>query len=166
MSVGKIIYIDAPERLTRRQRTVSALLTGLMWAAYAYLWLPLFSLLAWGLGIRFAYDVMIEAGGASALRSALFWYAVLLVDVVLAVAIWSLLNKWRFAGHNRRTAHEHVADATLAAYFGIAARDLEQLRAARCIAVDIDGQGKPTVVVLDERGDSTPSPAVAGTARR
>jgi biofilm PGA synthesis protein PgaD len=143
--VGKVTYIDAPELLTRRQRTVGALLTGLMWAFYAYLWLPLISLFAWGLGIEFAYDVMMRAGGADALREALFWYAIVLADVILTVAIWSLVNKWRFAGHNRRTTHTQIGDRAMAEYFGVAEDDLARLRAACRAEVDIDAQGRPVI---------------------
>ena len=143
--MSEIIYIDAPEALTRRQRTVGALITAFMWAAYGYLWLPLVSLLAWGLGIELAYAAVVKVGGASALRTALFWYGVMLVDVMLTVALWSLINKWRFAGHNRRTAHEHVPDAELADYFGVTAQDLARLRNARRLELDIDAFGRPVL---------------------
>ena len=141
----KVTYINAPELLTRRQRTLGALVTGLMWAAYAYLWLPLVSLLAWGLGFELAYEVMVRAGGASALRTELFWYGIMLVDVVLTVTVWSLFNKWRFAGHNRRTAHSPVADASLADYFGVTQDELARLRAAQRVEIEIDGLGRPVI---------------------
>jgi biofilm PGA synthesis protein PgaD len=143
--MAEIIYIDAPESLTRRQRTVGALVTAAMWAAYAYLWLPLLSLFAWGLGFELAYDAMVRAGGASALRAALFWYGVMLADVIVTVAIWSQLNKWRFSGNNRRTAHPAVADAALASYFGVAPADLARLRTDRRIELAIDELGRPVV---------------------
>lgn len=167
--MAKVTYIDAPELLTRRQRTLGALLTGLMWGAYAYLWLPLVSLLAWGLGFEFAYEVMVEAGGASALRTALFWYGVMLVDVVLTVTIWSLLNKWRFAGHNRRTAHPGVADDNMAAYFGVTLDDLARLRAARGIEIEIDALGRPVIPAprpSGRRGGASALPTVATAAVR
>jgi biofilm PGA synthesis protein PgaD len=167
--VGKVTYIDAPELLTRRQRTLGALITGLMWGAYAYLWLPLVSLLAWGLGLEFAYEAMVRAGGASALRTALFWYGVMLVDVVLTVSVWSLLNKWRFAGHNRRTAHLGVADETMADYFGVTLEDLARLRKAQRIDLELDGLGRPVISGGRPKGrrDGAASlPAVATAAVR
>lgn len=168
--MGKVTYIDAPELLTRRQRTLGALITAIMWGAYAYLWLPLVSLLAWLLGFEFAYEVMVRAGGASALRTALLWYSVMLVDVVLTVSIWSLLNKWRFAGHNRRTAHSAVADESMADYFGVTLDELARLRAARHVELEIDGLGRPVIPTARPSGgrDSKSSvPAVAtGAVRR
>jgi biofilm PGA synthesis protein PgaD len=149
--VAKVVYIDAPEALTRRQRTLFAVITALMWGAYAYLWLPLLSLFLWGFGIELAYDAMIRAGGAGALRTALFWYAVMLVDVIVTVAIWSQLNKWRFANRNRRTAHPKVADAAMAGYFGITTDELARLRAAHRIELDIDVHGRPVLPPIIER---------------
>lgn len=167
--MGKVAYIDAPELLTRRQRTLGALITGLMWGAYAYLWLPLVSLLAWLMGIEFAYEVMVRAGGASALRTALFWYGVMLVDVVLTVTIWSAINKWRFAGRNRRSAHLGVADASMADYFGVTLDELARLRAARRIELEIDVSGRPVIPGArpgDRHDGSSSPPAVAKAAVR
>lgn len=139
----KLSYIDAPELMTREQRTMGTIVTAVMWAAYVYLWLPLVSLAAWGLGVEFAYDIMVRAGGAEALRTALFWYLVLLMDVTLTVAIWSTVNKLRFAGHNRRTAHERIQDTAMASYFGVTPEVLERLRTARRLEIDVDGAGRP-----------------------
>lgn len=143
--MATITHIDAPELLTRRQRTVGNAVTAIMWAAYAYLWLPLVSLAAWGLGVEFAYDVMVRAGGVAGLKTALFWYCVLLTDVTLTVCVWSVVNKWRFAGHNRRTAHECIGDAALATYFGVTSEQLARLRSTRRLEIDIDATGRPVI---------------------
>lgn len=167
--MAKILYIDAPEALTRRQRTMSTIVTGIMWAAYAYLWLPLISLFAWGLGFELAYDAMMRAGGAGALRTALFWYAVMLADVIVTVAIWSRINKWRFANRNRRTAHAPVADRSLADYFGVSLADLARLRAAQRVEIEIDGSGRPVIPGTPPSGRETgasAAAAVAAVARR
>lgn len=149
--MSNVVYIDAPEALTRRQRTVFAVITALMWAAYGYLWLPLLSLFLWGFGIELAYDAMISAGGASALRAALMWYALMLVAVIVTVAIWSQVNKWRFTNRNRRAAHPKVGDAAMAAYFGVTTADLERLRATQRIELDIDRDGRPVLPPVVER---------------
>lgn len=152
--MAKVVYLDVPEALTRRQRTLGTLVTAMMWAAYAYLWLPLMSLLAWGLGFELAYDAMIRAGGASALRDALLWYAWLLADVVVTVAIWSQLNKWRFASRNRRTRHPRISDTAMADYFGVTIDDVERMRGARRVELDVDGSGRPVLHAAD--GGSNP----------
>ena len=154
--MSNVVYIDAPEALTRRQRTMFAVITALMWAAYGYLWLPLLSLLLWGFGIELAYDAMVRAGGASALRAALMWYAVMLVDVIVTVAIWSQVNKWRFTNRNRRTAHSRVADTAMADHFGVGIDDVERLRSARRVELDIDALGRPVVRAADV--DERPQP--------
>jgi len=161
--MSKVTYIDAPEMLTRRQRTFGTIVTAVMWAIYAYLWLPLLSLAAWSLGIEFAYDVMMRAGGASALRTALFWYAIALVDVIVTVAVWSLINKWRFAGRNRRTAHEHVPDDAMAEYFGVTMDDLKRLRSAQRVEIEIDALGRPLVPAPNAGRGSLPKQGSALT---
>lgn len=156
--MAKVVYIDAPEALTRRQRTMGAVVTGVMWAAYAYLWLPLISLFAWGLGFELAYDAVIRAGGISALGTAAFWYSVMLADVIVTVAIWSQLNRWRFAGHNRRTKHPVVADEALAAHFGVRPEDLDTLRSSRRVELDLDALGRPVVHEETRGSSSRPEP--------
>jgi biofilm PGA synthesis protein PgaD len=147
--VAKIVYIDAPAALTRRQRTMGTVITGCMWAAYAYLWLPLVSLFAWGFGFELAYDAMMRAGGVSALRTTLIWYAIMLVDVIVTVAIWSLINKWRFKNRNRRTAHPKVADTAVAHYFGITTETLQRLRSSARVEIQLDADGRPVVDTAD-----------------
>jgi biofilm PGA synthesis protein PgaD len=162
--VAKVIYIDAPAALTRRQRTLGTLITAVMWALYGYLWAPLVSLLAWGLGIEFAYDAVMEAGGVRAFFATLFWYGVTLADVIVTVAIWSSLNRWRFANHNRRAAHPRVADTTMAEYFGVALEDVERLRGARRMELDLDPSGRPILRSSDLDSSSRPEPRRARRA--
>ena len=58
---------NSAEMATNKLRARDAVLTSLMWFIYAYLWLPLISLGAWIIGIDFAYDSLIAAGGLSGL---------------------------------------------------------------------------------------------------
>lgn len=161
--MSKVVYIDAPEALTRKERTIGAAITGIMWVVYAYLWMPLVSLLAWGLGFELAYDALVEAGGIATLRSALWWYDIVLAIVILTVVVWSQLNRWRFAGKNRRTAHQTVPDEELADYFGVSCGDLERLRASRGIELDIDVAGRP---VLHDTSWPAHSPPTRQTTAR
>lgn len=154
----KTVYIDATEALTQRQRTTATVITGVMWAAYAYLWLPLISLFAWGLGFELAYEAMMRAGGVSAFLATLFWYSVMLADVIVTVTVWSLLNRWRFANRNRRAAHPRVADTAMAGFFGVGIDDLERLRDARRIEIEIDALGRPVVHAADGDASTRPQP--------
>jgi len=125
----KDVCIDAPELLTGRQQFADTVVTGVMWALYAYLWVPLVSLFAWILGFEFAYDVMIRAGGAAHLRTVLFWYAIAITTIFIFFGMWSLSNLLRFAGHNRRGNFDRIEDQSFMAFFGIEAEELEHQEA-------------------------------------
>ena len=143
--MAKLPHIDFPELLTRRQRAFGVAFTALMWMLYAYLWLPLVSLAAWSFGVKLAYDVMVRAGGAQALRQVLIWYMIVLAGIVVTIVAWSLLNRWLFAGRSRRIASQCVEDAAIAEYFGVDVGQLRQLRAAQRVDVEIDSGGRPTI---------------------
>jgi len=135
------ICIDARELQTPRERMRDTLATGFMWLLYAYLWLPLISLMAWVLGFEFAYDAMIRAGGAAQLRTVLFWYAVAIGTILIVFGTWSLSNRWRYGAQNRRTVLSCVSDESFIAYFGISADDLARLRSSRCLVLELDAVG-------------------------
>jgi biofilm PGA synthesis protein PgaD len=135
------ICIDAPELLTRREQLRDTFVTGIMWALYAYLWLPLISLLAWVLGFEFAYDVMVRAGGAMHLKTVLYWYIVAIMTIFVIFGVWSLSNRARFAGHNRRDHLDRVSDESFMAFFGISAADLALLRSSSSLTLELDAVG-------------------------
>jgi len=135
------ICIDRPELQSPRERLRDTLATGFMWLLYAYLWLPLISLMAWILGFEFAYDVMIRAGGAAHLRTVLFWYAVAITTILVMFGTWSLSNRWRYGAQNRRTVLSRVSDESFIAYFGISADDLARLRSSRFLVLELDAVG-------------------------
>lgn len=129
------ITIQAPELLTRSRRTGDTMVTGVMWIVYMYLWVPLISLAAWLLGYEFAYDAMVRAGGAAALRDVLWWYGVVITLIFVAVASWSASNRRRFRDRNRRRASGLVGDEQLRETFGVSTADLECLRYGRVVEV-------------------------------
>lgn len=135
------VCIDSPELQSPREQLRDTLATGFMWMLYAYLWLPLISLMAWVLGFEFAYDVMIRAGGAASLRTVLFWYAIAVTTILIAFGAWSMSNRWRYGAQNRRAALDEVSDESLMAYFGISAEVLAQLRSGRALALELDSVG-------------------------
>ena len=135
------VCIDVPELMTRREQLRDTFATGFMWALYVYLWLPLISLLAWVMGFEFAYDVMVRAGGAAHLRTGLYWYGVAIASIFVIFGIWSVSNRMRFAGHDRREHLERVTDETFIDYFGISPDDLTLLRNGRALTLEFDAAG-------------------------
>lgn len=156
------VHIDAPELLTTRQQLTGTLVTGVMWVLYAYLWLPLVSLLAWILGFEFAYDVMIRAGGAAHLGTVLFWYAIAITTIFIAFGAWSLSNLLRFGGHNRRGNFDRIEDQSFIAFFGISEEELERLRTSRSLTLELDAVGAIREIA---DGESVAQPLPAGQRR-
>ena len=144
------VFIDAPELLTGRQQLRDTVVTGVMWALYAYLWVPLISLLAWILGFEFAYDVMIRAGGAAHLRSVLYWYGIAIALIFVVFGVWSRSNLLRFGGQNRRDNFDRIEDQSFMAFFGISAEELEQLRTSRSLTLELDAVGAITEIAKGE----------------
>lgn len=141
-STGKQRTIDAPQLLTGRQRVRDTAITGLMWIFYAYLWLPAVSLAAWLLGIDFAYEVMVRAGGAEGLRTILGWYGLALLGMIVLVTAWSAAERLRFRGKQRRHFVTPVEDAAIAASFGVDATQLRTLRHANCLRLAFETDGR------------------------
>ncbi len=135
------LHIEAPELLSKRRRLTDALITGLMWALYSYLWAPLVSLVAWLLGAEFAYDVMVRAGGIHALKDVMWFYLVMLLCIFVVVTAWSLVNRLRFAGKDRRKARRVVTSAELAAYYSLDTEQWANLREARVVRMSVDEAG-------------------------
>lgn len=141
MLVTSELHIDAPHLLSQRRRLGDTIATGLMWILYSYLWLPLVSLLAWLLGFEFAYDVMVRAGGVDALKAVLWWYGIVLASIFVAVAVWSVVNRRRFANHDRRQNGQRVSDIEMTEYFDLQHEELQTMRSARVMSLSFDATG-------------------------
>jgi biofilm PGA synthesis protein PgaD len=150
-SAPESLHINVPELLSRRRRLSDAFVTGLMWLVYTYLWAPLVSLIAWLLGFEFAYDVMIRSGGLQGLKQVLAWYGLMLGCIVIVVTCWSLVNRLRFSGRERRKGASTVDDHALASAFGVELSALKELRNSRVARLSLDADGsiqhiKPTEI--------------------
>ena len=140
LATGKF-DIDAPHLLSERRRFGDAIATGLMWILYSYLWAPLISLVAWLLGFEFAYDVMVRAGGVEALKDALWWYGIVLASIFVVVAVWSAINRRRFAERNRRQSGQYVSDIEISEYFALQQGALQKIRSSRIMSLSFDAEG-------------------------
>ncbi len=141
MSATGKFQIYAPHLLSRQRRVGDAIATGLMWMLYSYLGGPFISLVAWLLGFEFAYDVMVRAGGVDALKAVLWWYGIVLASIFVAVAVWSVVNRRRFADHDRRQNGQGVSDTELVGYFALQPEELQTMRSARVMSLRFDATG-------------------------
>jgi biofilm PGA synthesis protein PgaD len=156
--------IDVPHLLTGKQRARDTALTGLMWVLYAYLWLPAVSLGAWLLGIDFAYEVMVRAGGAQGLRVILAWYALALLAMIVAVVAWSAIERIRFRRSPRRHIVTPVDDEAISRAFGVETTQLRLLRQANCLQLGIDSDGR--LQAINSGAAPRGAKASSGIARR
>ena len=84
---------------------------------------------------------MIRSGGIQGLKNVLSWYGLMLGCIILVVTCWSLVNRLRFSGRERRKGAAIVDDHTLAKAFGVELSELRKLRQAQvaCLTLDADG---------------------------
>ena len=135
--VNSNVHIDASHLVTDRRRISDTLMTAIMWVIYSYLWAPFVSLLAWLLGIEFAYDVMVRAGGTKGLVNVLIFYGIVLACIIVVVTAWSAVNRHRFAGRDRRQAIFNVPDEQIAEHFSLSVEMFDKIRNTRVSNVSI-----------------------------
>jgi biofilm PGA synthesis protein PgaD len=88
-------------------RTMHGVLTFLAWLVYAYLWLPLLTVIAWFLGIRTAYVEVYLRNNHVDNQIFLVIGVLALVATGLLVG-WAEWNRHKFGGQDRRAAPRHV----------------------------------------------------------
>jgi biofilm PGA synthesis protein PgaD len=133
--------IDVPHLLSRSRRRNEAAFTAIMWSLYAYLWTPLISLLAWWAGLDIAYESMVEDGGWQGLLFVLRWYIVSITLIFIIIAAWSSSNRRRFRNKERRQSIPPVSDQELMFHFGVASGELDMMRRASVMSINLDETG-------------------------
>lgn len=133
--------IDVPHLLSQSRRRNEAAFTAIMWSLYAYLWTPLISLLAWWAGLDIAYASMIEDGGLQGLLFVLRWYIVSITLIFIIIAAWSSNNRRRFRNKERRSFVPPVSDQELMFHFGVESGQLEMMRTASVMSINLDETG-------------------------
>ncbi len=154
--------IESPELLGPSERVRDTLLTTVMWAIYAYCWLPMIALVAWLVGFEFAYDVMIRAGGLSDLLDLLGTYATALCVIFLVISAWSRNERRRFHEKDQRRATLVVGDEEVRDAAGIDEATFRLLRHAPSVVLGLDARGRlrasiPAARARDERSSAQAS---------
>ncbi len=136
------IFIHAPALRTPHRRAGDQVLTLVMWGIYAYLWLPLISLIAWFLGIDLFYQEMVINGGFDAFVDLSGWYLLIIVIILVTVGGWSASNYFRFHDKNRRISQPTVSDQEMAEWFGIESDRLGAIRDSDRLRLAFDREGR------------------------
>jgi len=133
--------ISAPHLLSGRRQLRERAITALMWTLYAYLWTPLLSLLAWWTGLDIAYETMVENGGWEGLLGVARWYGISIGLIFVTIAVWSYSNRRRFRNKEKRQFIPPVSDQALMLRFSVGSAQLEVMREAGIIVIDLDEGG-------------------------
>lgn len=115
---AEAIVIHRPERQHPARRVLFTTATLMAWMAWISLWLPLATLLAWALGLRFGYVEMVvrEHGHGGQDLATLLALAAACAVVMLG---WSSYNYLRFAHLDRRRRSRAVDRRAIAAALGV-----------------------------------------------
>lgn len=140
--------IEQPYLQSSQQWMLYTALTSVLWLVWIYLWLPLVSLVAWGLGIRLFAIEMMRPENLDYLKELLLYGQVMLLVFILVMA-WSSYNLMRFRGIDRRRPPLPVTTAQEAEHFGIALGVIEDLKSARAITVRFTPSGRIMEPITD-----------------
>lgn len=132
--------IQIRQLLLKRRRTRDAVMTTLLWILYAYLWLPLVSFIAWFMGIDFAYERVIKAGGPEELILLLLWFVIAFLLVLLIVVVWS---SFQFRQHHgdkdRRNRTVDLDPDDEREHWGLDQTTLDRLKSSQVVTVSLEG---------------------------
>ena len=99
---GRSVIIEQPTLRQARKRYADSLVTFLAWLVWVYIWLPLVSLAAWALGLRYAWMHVFLAQRPS--FETLGSYSLVVASMGVLLVAWSRYNLRRFGRLARRRA--------------------------------------------------------------
>ncbi|KAF1017636.1 MAG: hypothetical protein GAK31_00904 [Stenotrophomonas maltophilia] len=142
--------IVRPERLARPQRFLQRMATLLAWSAYAWLWVPLVTLVAWLLGLHAGWQrLYLQRNAVDPFVLAALPVIALLCGLLLIG--WAEYNRARFADADRRARRADVADAAVQARLQAPAQVVQALRQHRVVTVSMDEQARPVAARATQR---------------
>lgn len=135
-----LVVIERPDLQTGGQRLLHSVLTFLAWGAWAYLWLPLITALAWYAGLRSLVREMIRPDPAT-MTLIFALYAVVVFSMGAVLVLWARYNRRRFGTRNRRERLPDEEDGPSPLESGLTAPQLALLRGGGSLVVVHDAKG-------------------------
>jgi len=137
---AEAIVIQRPERQRPLQRALFGVITVIAWIAWASLWVPLLTALAWAVGLG---DIYVQLNLGHPLQSSgdldiVLYSALVCVTVFLS---WSRYNHWRFSGRQKRRGNNPVGLADVAKRIGASLDTAEAMQAQRRSVVHFSDDG-------------------------
>lgn len=148
MSTLAPYVINTPHKVSRTTHTLYNTITFLAWLLYAYLWLPVVTLIAWVLGARTGFIELYVRDNA--LDPTLVVTLPLLLLLCAAVLIgWAEWNRLRFSDRDRRGERAPVTQHDVFERLGADSALGQSLAHAKNAVLTLDDHGTPTHVRVD-----------------
>ncbi|MEN3364827.1 MAG: biofilm synthesis protein PgaD [Burkholderiales bacterium] len=135
------MIIDQPGFVPLSRRVGWGCVTVLCWAVWIYLWLPVVTLVAWGMGFYQAYTELGWKAEVIELRRLLVLYLCVAAIFGGCLLLWALLEYTRFRRQHRRARPVQAEVPELAAYTGLRSEDISIWRKCRCVVAHHDEYG-------------------------
>lgn len=137
--------IDQPEAVSRSRRTIAGVITLLGWLAYAWLWVPVLTLVAWAVGIRTAWQrLYLEHNAVDPFILASL--PVIAIVCGLLLIGWAEYNRARFTDADERKRRKDVDEDAVSERLGAPLQVSEALRAHRVVTVTLNDDALPVAV--------------------
>jgi biofilm PGA synthesis protein PgaD len=145
------LVIEQPELQPRTQRAIYGAVTAVAWVVWAYLWLPLVTLIAWYFGVRAFIREIVIPDRVTLLLTGVTYLAVIAV-LGGALLAWSQYNLRRFGGAERRLEPRPIEREEVLAWFDISSGTLDAMQDEGSMVVEHGAQGEVTRVRRPEPG--------------
>ena len=124
------------------KRLASGALTAFAWSLYAWLWVPLITVIAWVVGVRTAYVRLYLEDSEIDPFLLLALPVIALVCAALLIG-WAEYNRVRFSGVERRSRRDDIDDAQVRQALGANAAVAAKLRDGRIVRIALDDDARP-----------------------
>lgn len=150
-TVMKNLIFEKPSLAPLPQRVGWAFFTALFWIIWVYLWMPLITLIAWGLGLH-AYTGFFDDNDFFQMRQ-MGHIAILYTSIVCLMGgillLWARVEFLRFHNVNRRSVPIPVSVEELTEYATLPDEILRSWTASRRVVIHHDQHGHVIVQVGD-----------------
>lgn len=139
-------YITHPrEPAPGRVRTVQGVITLLAWVVYAWLWLPVITVIAWMLGVRTSYVELFVRNYEFDQDTFGILFTLAVVATVVLIG-WAEYNRHKFSGRDRRAPAVNVGAEDVARSLGTPVHVSQELVRAKSITLAMGDDARPTGV--------------------
>ena len=138
------MIIENKQLQSKTLKSVWLSVTLLMWFVYAYLWLPLISLIAWWFGYQSFTFHMITLDGVSGVKALLSDYFLIMLIFCGALLVWARIEKLRFEKKIRRNEIEPIKNQSVAQHFKLDEKILTQMQTKKIVTIEFNKDGEMT----------------------